>query len=100
MIIFLVAWGICYYRGKAPNFVRYAPIVLLVLSALETLNGMMNGSEGHVIGGAIAMVVYLGCAALGAKTSKPPVEVVDDKWTKAEEAEFQRLMNARRQSGY
>src|SRR5258708_40362435 len=101
MIIFVVVWGICYYQGKAPRFVRYAPIVLLALSALQAFVGLMNGSEGHFLGGLVGMIVYLGCAVLGWK-SKPQVEAENERryaaneWTDADKERFKRLQDAQR----
>jgi hypothetical protein len=99
MIIFVVVWGICYYRGKAPRFVRYGPIVLLILSAPQTIVGLMNGSEGHFLVGLAGMIVYLGCAVVGWKSTKPQDEnerrYVANEWTDADKEEFKRLRDAR-----
>jgi hypothetical protein len=101
MIIFVVVWGICYYYGKAPRFVRYAPIALLALSALQAFVGLMNGSEGHFLGGLVGIIVYLGCAVLG-WNSKPQVKDENERryaaneWTDADKEKFKRLTSDHR----
>lgn len=95
MIIFAVVWAICYYRGKAPNFVLYGPIVLAALSVLQTLPALMNGNEIGVVFGLASVGVYLGLAVI-ARKSKPQVEDAVNEWSDTDKKAFRRLMDAQR----
>jgi hypothetical protein len=68
----LISWVICYSRSKAPRFVRYCPIVALVVIAAQTvpqLNQLARDELEFVPAMAamtfVIIIAWLFCAVLG-----------------------------------